>query len=143
MVHDLDQIPWPFKDNCFAEVDAYDVVEHCANVVATMQEIHRVCRDGAIVRITTPHFSSANSFIDPTHRQHFSYFSFDYFTDNHELGFYSKKRFRRRSAQIFFYPTLTNKLVWRLANRYPHIYERRWAWLFPAWFLSFELEIVK
>ena len=39
--------------------------------------------------------------------------------------------------------TLVNKLVWRLANRYPEAYERRWAWVFPAFFLSFELEVVK
>jgi hypothetical protein len=42
-----------------------------------------------------------------------------------------------------FYPTLANKLVHRLANRRPQAYERRWAWMFPAWFLSIELEAVK
>jgi len=36
-----------------------------------------------------------------------------------------------------------NKLVRRLANRYPAAYERRWTWIFPAWFLYFELEVVK
>lgn len=35
------------------------------------------------------------------------------------------------------------KLIWRIANRYPQAYERRWAWLFPAWFLSFELEVIQ
>ncbi|HZO80789.1 MAG TPA: methyltransferase domain-containing protein [Candidatus Binataceae bacterium] len=132
VTHDLDKIPWPLADNQFGEVYAEDVLAHCTDVIATMEEIHRVCQDHAIVRITTPHFSSANSFVDPTHLQHFSYFSFDYFTDNHEFGFYSKKRFRRHRAQIVFLPTLANKLVWRLANRYPAAYERRWAWLFPA-----------
>jgi hypothetical protein len=33
--------------------------------------------------------------------------------------------------------------VWRLANRYPAAYERRWAWIFPAWYLYFELEVDK
>jgi len=36
-----------------------------------------------------------------------------------------------------------NRLVFRLANRFPERYERRWAWMFPAWFLYYELEVVK
>jgi hypothetical protein len=36
-----------------------------------------------------------------------------------------------------------NKLVWRLARRAPAAYERRYAWMFPAWFLSFELVVIK
>jgi len=143
VVHDLDKFPWPFEENRFNEVYANDVIEHCSDVVATMEEIHRVSRDGAVVRVTTPHFSSANSFIDPTHRYHFSYFSFHYFTGEHDFDFYSDKRFRRRAAQIIFYPTFTNKLIWRIANRYPQAYEKRWTWMFPAWFLNFELEVVK
>lgn len=143
VVHDIDKFPWPFEENQFNEVLANDVIEHCSDVVATMEEIHRVSQSGAVVRITTPHFSSANSFIDPTHRYHFSYFSFHYFTGEHDFDFYTEKRFRRRQAQIIFYPTIVNKLIWRIANRYPQAYERRWTWLFPAWFLSFELEVVK
>jgi SAM-dependent methyltransferase len=143
LMHDLNSVPWPLPDNHFKTVLLADSLEHLEDVVATMEEVHRVCRDGAVVRITTPHFSSANSFTDPTHRHHFSYFSFDYFTGEHEFAFYTEKRFRKRTAKIIFYPTLVNKLIWRFANRNPQAYERRWAWLFPAWFLSFELEVVK
>jgi predicted SAM-dependent methyltransferase len=143
VVHDLDKFPWPFEESQFSEVVANDVIEHCSNIVATMEEIHRVCRNGAVVRITTPHFSSANSFTDPTHRYHFSYFSFHYFTGERDFDFYSEHRFCHRKAQIIFHPTLVNKLIWRLANRYPQAYEQRWAWMFPAWFLNFELEVLK
>jgi hypothetical protein len=90
-----------------------------------------------------PHFSCSNAFTDPTHRHYFGRFSFDYVTDGHELSFYSRARFVERTCRIIFHPTLLNKLVWRLANRYPAEYERRWAWIFPAWFLSVELEVIK
>jgi hypothetical protein len=30
-----------------------------------------------------------------------------------------------------------------VARRWPRFYERRLAWVFPAWFLYFELEAVK
>ena len=143
VVHNLARMPWPLPSDAFAEVHAYDVIEHLEDVVGAMEEIHRVCRQGAKVMITVPHFSSANAFTDPTHRHQFSVFTFDYFQHGHELAFYSGARFRRTRSQIVFAPTMVNKIVHRLANRQPRRYEQRWAWMFPAWFLSIELEAVK
>lgn len=143
VVHDLNQLPWPFPDDHFREILAYDVIEHLEQFVPTMEEIHRVCCDGAVVRITVPHFSCANAFTDPTHRQCFGYFSMNYLTGDNELDFYTPARFKKLSSRMLFYPSLINKLVWRLANRYPEAYERRWAWIFPAWYLYFELEVQK
>lgn len=143
VVHDLNRCPWPFADNQFTEVRAYDVLEHLDNVLSAMEEIHRVSRAGATVHITVPHFSSSNAFTDPTHKQYFSYFSMDYFTEGHPTAFYSHARFRVRKTNFVFHPSLVNKLVWRLANNRPAKYEQRWAWIFPAWYLHFELEVVK
>jgi predicted SAM-dependent methyltransferase len=143
VVHDLNKLPWPFADNRFREVQAFDVIEHLDDFLATMEEIHRVCLDGAVVRIAVPHFSCANAFTDPTHRRCFGYFSMNYVTGEGELQFYTRARFKKLSSRIMFYPSLFNKLVWRLANRYPLAYERRWAWMFPAWYLYFELEARK
>lgn len=143
VVHDLNVRPWPFPDGQFREVLAHDVIEHLDDVLATMEEIHRVCEDGAVVRITLPHFSCANAFTDPTHRHYFGWFSFHYFTGEHEFSFYTNVRFRTRRSQIVFRPSLANRIVLRLANRWPEAYERRWAWVFPAWFLYFELEVIK
>jgi hypothetical protein len=143
IVHDLDVRPWPLPDDHFREVRAYDVMKHLDDLVAAMEEIHRVCQDEASVKITVPHFSCCNAFTDITHRHYFSARSFDYFTGDNEFGFYTDRRFRKASAEIVFLPTLMNKLVWRLARRYAAEYERRWAWIFPAWFLSFELVVIK
>jgi hypothetical protein len=143
IVHDLNRLPWPLPSDQFREVNANDVIEHLEDVVEAMGEIHRVCQNGAVVHITVPHFSSANAFTDVTHRRFFSCFSFDCFDADHELSYRSHARFRRRAVQIVFYPRLVNKLVHRLANRYPGAYERHWAWIFPAWFLAVELEVVK
>lgn len=143
VVHDLNIAPWPFPAGSFDEIHAKDVIEHLDDILLTMEEIHRVARPGAIIRITVPHYSCANAFTDPTHRHYFSIFSFHYFTGENEFPFYTAAKFRRRSSQIVFHPTVVNKIVWRLAARWPEAYERRWAWIMPAWFLSFELEVVK
>jgi hypothetical protein len=143
IVHDLDVVPWPLPDGHFREVRAFDVVEHLDDVVAVMEEVHRVCAPEAVVRITVPHFSCANAFTDITHRHYFSAASFNYFTGDNEFTFYTDRKFRKVRAEIVFAPTLMNKVIWRLARRWPAEYERRWAWVFPAWFLSFELQTVK
>ena len=136
----LESTSWPLPDNWFDECHAYDVIEHLDNIVKTMEEIHRVSRNGAIVRITVPHFSCANAFTDPTHRHYFSVFSLNYFTGRARVFFlfYSDRHFKRRANQILFAHTLLNKIVHRVANRFPMEYERCWAWIFPAWFLYFE-----
>lgn len=143
VVHNLNVFPWPFAENSFTSVHANDVIEHLDNIVAVMDELHRICKHGARIDITLPHYSSANAFTDPTHRHYFGWFSFDYFTGTHEHSYYTRTRFQLVRRQLIFYPSLLNKFVHRLAARYPSRYERAWAWVFPAWFLGFELEVVK
>lgn len=143
VVHDLNVRPWPFPPDRFDLVVAQDVLEHLDDVVKTMEEVHRVCRPGAVVELVVPHFSSSNAFTDPTHRHFFSLFSFDYFTEGHDLAFYTEGRFQVVTLNLVFQPTILNKLVWRLANRFPRAYEQRWAWTFPAWFVYAKLQVVK
>lgn len=143
VVHDLNARPWPFADSRFEQVHALDVIEHLDDVIATMEELHRICRHGAAIEITVPHFSSANAFMDPTHRHFFSHGTFRYFEDGHPLAFYSAARFHIERCNLIFTPGLANKVVRRMANRYPAGYEARWAWIFPAWFLSVRLSVIK
>jgi SAM-dependent methyltransferase len=143
VVVDLDQLPWPFETGRFTEVLAFDVLEHLDRLVPVMEEIHRVSQPGAVVRITVPHFSSSNAFTDLTHRHYFGWFSTHYFTGENQWAFYTRCRFERITTSLMFHPSLTNVVVRRLANRFPEAYERRWAWMFPAWFLYFELRVLK
>jgi SAM-dependent methyltransferase len=143
IVHDLNKVPWPFEDDVFDAIYCKDVIEHLEDAVKTMEEIYRIARAGAKVYITTPHFSCANSYTDPTHRHHLGFFSFDYFTGENQWDFYTKARFKKIQADLVFFPKLKNKLIWRIAKRYPAFYEEHLTWIFPAWFMSFELEIIK
>jgi SAM-dependent methyltransferase len=143
VVHDLNQFPWPFPDNRFDHVEMRDVLEHLDDTVRVLEEIHRVCRPGATVLIIVPHFSSNGAFADPTHKRFFAAGTFQYFTAHHPNNFYTPVRFHIAESRIVFRPTLLNKLIWRLANRFPDAYENGWAWRFPAWFLSVLLRIEK
>jgi SAM-dependent methyltransferase len=143
MAFDLNCRPYPLPRGHFQHIYANDVVEHLADVKDFVEEVHELLAPGGILEITTPHFSSGNSFADPTHRHHLGYFSFDYFTGGSSWNFYSAVRFEIAERQLVFYNTPLDRLAAHLANRHPDLYEKRFAWLFPAWFLIFKLRAVK
>jgi ubiquinone/menaquinone biosynthesis C-methylase UbiE len=144
VVWDMDKLPYPFNDSSFSEVECFDVIEHLADIPKTLEELHRILKHGGLLKITTPHFSSANSFVDPTHKWHLSYFSFDYFCDGHNLSYYSDARYFIKHRHIQFQGGKFNRsILSRLANKFPKTYEQRWAWIFPAWYLYFELQAIK
>jgi len=142
VVWDLDRRPYPFPKGHFERVFVKDVIEHLEDVPGFMTEIHSLLAPGSVVEITTPHFSSANAFTDPTHRRQLGWSSFDYFTESSQWSFYTGVRFEILHRTIVFHHSTLNRVVSRLANRYPAAYEHRWAWIFPAWFLIFELRAI-
>lgn len=129
----------PFLSGSLSRVTCFDIVEHIADVPRLMTELHRVLEPGGRVLITTPHFSCANAYTDPTHAHQFGWRSFDYFGGGHALRYYSVARFRIDRRVLRFHGSLVDALVRRLANRWPDWYERRLAWILPAWYLEFEL----
>lgn len=133
----------PFRTGSLAKVYCFDLVEHVVDLSALMTEIHRVSTPGARVLITTPHFSCANSYTDPTHRHHLGLRSFDFFAAGHQLHYYSAARFRVVRRVLRFHGGIVDAIVRRIAARWPDWYEHRLSWIFPAWYLEFELEAVK
>lgn len=138
---DLRETPWPFAEGTINEIAAHDVLEHLPDTISFMNEALRVSEVGGIVHITTPHVTCLNAFKDPTHLKAFTWGTFDFFVDG-EFGKELKKGYEIQSRKIFFYPSFLNKIIWRLANWFPETYEKRWAWMFPAWFLEIRLKVV-
>lgn len=161
VVHDLDRFPYPFADDTFTEVHADYVLEHMADVLDTMRELHRVCRNGAVLDIVVPHFTAHRAFGELTHKRFFSYSSFDNFLVNpgryerdprsvnyapdltlemisKEIGFYQKgKRGGRNTRFLAGFDWIFN------ASPMPLVYERFLCFMIPATQLRFRLRVVK
>ncbi len=58
------------------------VVEHINDQIGFFREIHRIAKKDAIVHLETPHYSSRNSWADPTHVRHMSLFFTDQMTND-------------------------------------------------------------
>jgi SAM-dependent methyltransferase len=127
IVHDLNVTPWPLESNSFEFVRLWSVLEHLRDVVAVINEVHRVAKPGATVIIGTPHFSSVNAYTDPTHEHFFSSSFLDYFIESSTLGgtygFYSRARFRLEERRITLSPFWTRLRITRLMNRILPAYE--------------------
>jgi SAM-dependent methyltransferase len=74
----------PFKDDSFDEVFANHVIEHLSDTIFAMNEIYRVCKNGARIIIEVPYQCSDMAFADPTHKKIFNKESFKYFCSNCE-----------------------------------------------------------
>ena len=133
-VWDLDEFPWPLEADRFDRIHMSHILEHLADPVRAMGEVHRVARSGADVFVTTPHFSSHNSYTDPTHKHHLAAASFEYFTGNDFPGFAgSAFRFDIVELTLTFGGNLVLDSLGRfLARRSLRWYERHAAWTLPA-----------
>ena len=157
---DVNQRAWPFADDTFDRVLCRHIVEHVVDMMAFLEEVHRVSKPGAMVEIVTPHFSNRYSFTDPTHVRHLAWRSFDYFTGEstapvptfweramqlrHPIpSFYTQTRFCLRHRFLDFGSPFRWLGVQWLANRWPDFYELYLTFLFPARDLYVELEVIK
>ena len=132
-----------FNSDTFEEVYCSHVLEHVDDLPKTMQEIQRICKPGARIKIMAPHFSSGVSWRDPTHKRLFSYFTFDYFTDDCP---YAPVKYKIISRKLnFTRQTLTglNPFMNVLLNISPALYERFLCWMIPCAEVIVELEVIK
>jgi SAM-dependent methyltransferase len=144
VIHDLDVFPYPFEDNQFDRIFSFDVLEHVSDVIRTLEEIHRLGRNGGRVFLRVPHFSSTLAFGDPTHKHFFNTQSLDYVCGGFsEYGYETKVLFRKVRVKINFWKLHRLDGVSFLANRFPIMYEKLFAFIFPAMNIEFELEILK
>lgn len=86
--HDIEKFPWPFGDSSIDEILMKHVFEHISkeNFIGVMNEIYRVCRNNAIVKIESPYAGSDNFWTDPTHKFPMTTRTFDYFDSAKPLG---------------------------------------------------------
>ena len=141
IVHDLEKFPWPIADNRYDRVILRYVIEHLSDAVRTMEELHRICKPGGRIEIWTPHYSHPNSYHDPTHKHHFSFGSFDYFTGDRAYPRYLSCQFRMVEKRLIF-----DKHEWcgkLLAKYNTRFYERYYSHRFPPRGMYFEIEAIK
>ena len=96
VVTNVEQFPWPFEDNTFERVIFKHSLSHFHDIVPVMEEVHRICKPGAIIDILAPHYTCDNFLTDPTHKISLGYRSMYYFCTNIKNWKYNISKFHLR-----------------------------------------------
>lgn len=73
VVHDLEELPYPFEDNQFSEIHAYEVLEHTGRqgdyrfFFAQFSEFWRILEPDGVLYATVPLADSPWAWGDPSH----------------------------------------------------------------------------
>ncbi|MDD4994891.1 MAG: methyltransferase domain-containing protein [Patescibacteria group bacterium] len=98
VIHDLNSLPYPFESNSFDLIEAYHVLEHLDKPFEVMKEMHRILRDGGILKLKVPHFSRGF-----THAQHAHGFDVAfplYFNEKYTSSGYIGVEFRLKRMEL-------------------------------------------
>lgn len=114
-VWDLEKFPWiPFEDNSVSEVHCSHYIEHTQDLMKFMDEVWRICEDGAKVVFLCPYYTSIRCWQDPTHKRAMSEASFLYFQkewrEANKLNHYPiKSNFTQVQIGLYFNPPWDKK----------------------------------
>jgi SAM-dependent methyltransferase len=135
IIHDLNTIPYPFNDNEFDYVEMSHILEHLDRPLEVLNEVYRITKNGGIIRIITPHFSSYLSYGDLEHYHHFGFITFK---NLENTGLFKVKKYKIWFTDI--YKVLGISL---LANLFPRKWEKYFCFIFPALYVEVFLEVTK
>jgi predicted SAM-dependent methyltransferase len=130
---DLNKIPYPFKSNQFTEIFMSNILEHLNDPYQIMNEIHRISKPGAIIKIRTAHFSSNNAWGDLQHKRGFNS---ETFQNSNMINKFAIVKQKITFSHFRFFMRPLSKLN-------PIFYEKHLAYIFPAVDLVINLKTKK
>lgn len=147
VIHDLNVLPLPFENDSCDEVILSHILEHLPDYPALIEDLYRVCKKGAIIKITVPHLASRNAWNDPTHIRFFIERTFHYFVEDgtveHNPWHGRKWHFNLNRCTISFGSWWWMKPIEWLINRFPGFYENHLMFILQPAHIYAELEVLK
>lgn len=108
VIHDLNKFLYPFNDDTFSEIYCRQVLESVDDIVKTMEELHRICKNGAVIKIFEIYYNCYGICNEPHLKRGFTDQSFDWVEKRHKTGFYTKKDFKITKKELI--PTRFGRL---------------------------------
>lgn len=156
VVGDVVEVLKEFPAGSVDEIVSSHFVEHVANLETLVEQIVRVCKNGARIELVVPHFSNPYFYSDYTHRQPFGLYTFCYFAE------YDRSCLKRvvpkyrsfpglrlvsvdlcfKTSRPFYIRYLFEKVVGALFNSsrvMRELYERAFCYIWPCYELKFVL----
>jgi len=110
----------PLKTNSVDVMHLSHIVEHIRDLIGFMEEVYRVCRPGAEVRVVAPYYASRGAFRDPTHVRFITEDTFQYFEPPTDYGTKTNFRIEKIEYEV--------RKPFRFFPRYVQKRFRRYLW---------------
>ena len=148
---DLEQFPYSLKSDFFDYVFCHQTLEHLSDKIKVMEELYRICKNGAKVYIHVPYFSGCGAFCHAEHKSFFGWNTFDYWT-NPSPEMCPIPHFQMLSRKIEYSGTprfpmpILNAVITPLINLNKWtalFYQRFLCWIIPCENLIVRMRVVK
>jgi ubiquinone/menaquinone biosynthesis C-methylase UbiE len=143
-VWNLDKFPYPFRDNEFDEILCFNILEFVGDFIKTMEEIYRIAKPNAIIKVLDVPSPSPFSFQNPLVRTRISYNTFDYYIkDGGTENYLFKPTFRIMKKKYIFSKNKYLDWISFFINLFPKFYTRFLFNIFYSNYIYFELKVIK
>lgn len=140
VVHDLLEFPYPFESESADEILMDNVLEHLSDRVGVIKECNRILKTGGKLIVRVPHFTSRGTYDDMTHIRGFGYASFQHYvkgTGEHTAyNHYIECEFSECKVTLHYHHS---RIINWFINRHMWFYEEFLCYLFPCYWVQFEL----
>lgn len=135
IIVNFEKDPIPLGDGSVEKVFSKQVFEHLEDPPRVLRELYRIVQDNGEIFVEVPHYSSHIAH-GIGHKQYYSH---------KELVqmFLTEIKCEIVKAKITFYKSFRRVGIEALANKFPTIYERFWAGIFPAENIQVTARVIK
>lgn len=142
VIHNLNLLPYPFDDDEFDVIEADHLIEHLQDVFQVMRELHRIGKQGAVVKIRVPHFS--RGFTHADHKRGFDvsfplyfdpkfppgYQGFEFEHESTKLTWFAQPYLKKQlfPSPIYYTAVTIGVVLDFLANLSPYLCSRLWCY---------------
>jgi SAM-dependent methyltransferase len=145
VIHDLETMPYPFKDNSVDEIAARHVVEHLKDPRPLFRECWRILKPEGTLNVKVPHYSGRALYSHPDHK----YYNWGYSTPDFlqtesgsDLEWFNRQGEKRLGFKVVsktlhwtetcgignHHLRLRDRFINWLANLQPRLCERIWCY---------------
>ena len=150
LVFDLGKFPYPVKNNTYDFILCNHIIEHIEEIFPLFNELHRISKPNAIIKIEVPHYSTSFAFTQIDHKH---YFGLDSLSILEKSDFQNKsKHFSVVSQRILWRGEKSSKIMRSLSKFIDYLFasksgqfivDRFISKITPFYFMEYTLKVVK